>query len=430
MAGGEAAVVGDGLTKTRDKGAVVIIGAGIVGLSSAYFARRAAFDVTVIDRGDARGRASFGNAGVLAICDAVPLATPGVLKQIPGMMVSPSSPLKIRWNYLFALAPWLYHFVRSAMPRRVQAATDALASILSLASATHHEIASAAHAEGMLFPTGWLKANESERAFKNGAAERAVLADLGVPIRELESDAIDELVPGARGIFRRGALFTSCEQVRTPGAYVDAIAQACRDVGVRFVTGSVSGFDRVDGRIRAAITSSGPIDGDTFVVAAGAWSKDLCAAMGCKVPLDTERGYHLSMTHTGAPLLKVPLLWSEKSIVLSQYDDAIRMTSSVEFAGLRAPPDYRPIERTLSAVRKAMPGLKGAVERRWLGFRPSMPDSLPVIGRAPGTPNCVLAFGHGHLGLTLGPVTGRLVADELCGRVPKVDLRPFRVARF
>jgi D-amino-acid dehydrogenase len=415
---------------TGNTGAVVVIGAGIVGLSSAYFARRAGFDVTVIDRGDAAGRASFGNAGVLAVCDAVPLATPGVLRQIPGMLVSPSSPLKIRWSYLAALAPWLYHYARSAAPRRVRAATDALASILSLASAAHHQIASAAHAESLLFPTGWLKAYESERTFQSGAAERAVLARLGIPFQELGSDAMDELAPGARGVFRRGALFTSCEQVRTPGRYVDAIAQACRDAGVRFVTASVSGFQSADGKIRAAITPSGLVPADTFVVAAGAWSKDLCATVGFKVPLDTERGYHLTMTHTDAPLVMAPLLWSEKSIVLSQYEDAIRMTSSVEFAGLHAPPDYRPIESALSAVRRAMPALSGPVESRWLGFRPSMPDSLPVIGRAPGSTNCLLAFGHGHLGLTLGPVTGRLVAQQLCGSVPDIDLHPFRPDRF
>ena len=409
---------------------IIIIGGGIVGLSCAFHARRAGCRVTLVDPQIARDRASYGNAGVLAVCDALPLATPGLLGRLPTMLCSPASPLRIRLRYLPALAPWLYRFVRASAPHRVRAAAQALHGLLDAANAAHDEIMQAAGAGDLVVPTGWLKAYESEQAYRRVERERDTLRDLGVPMQELGRADLDALAPGARGLFRHGTLYTSCRQIRDPGEYVDRLQNACRNLGVAFVAGRATGFALREGSPAGVVLQDRSIAGDGFVVAAGAWSRPLAARLGCDVPLDTERGYHVMVSHDGEPLLHAPTLWAEQSIVMSQLGSGVRITSSVEFAGLRAPPRYDAIERILGRVRLAMPGLAGPVQGRWLGFRPSMPDSLPVIGRTPRHRNCWLAFGHGHLGLTLGPITGKLLARQLAGLPPAADLEPFTPGRF
>lgn len=409
---------------------LVIVGAGIVGLSTALHARRQGYDVTIIDPDDAHARASYGNAGVVAVCEVLPVATPGMLKEVPGMLLSPSSPLSIRWPYLPRIAPWMVRFLKSSSAGNVDKSSRALASILGKASQAHQELASLCGLDAMLFRTGWLKAYETEKAFRNAAAERAMVARLGVEARNLSRDEIDALVPGAPGLFRHATMYPACQQIRTPGKYVEGMAAACRQSGVGFVAGHARSLQFRDGLVSGVHTEDGTVHGDQFVIAAGAWSRALAGQAGADVPLDTERGYHVMVDHAGSALFEAPILWGEKSIVMSQFADAVRITSSVEFAGLQAPPRYRKIERLLQEVRTAIPKLSGTLSSKWLGFRPSMPDSLPVIGRSPTARNCHFAFGHGHLGLTLGPVTGKLVVQALGDARPDIDLAPFAPTRF
>jgi D-amino-acid dehydrogenase len=169
---------------------------------------------------------------------------------------------------------------------------------------------------------------------------------------------------------------------------------------------------------------------DVVVVACGAWSKALAGQLGERVPLDTERGYHAMFSLPEAPRLNSPVYWTERAVILSPMPNGLRMTSSVEFGGLDAPADYRQLNRLAAGVRRARPSAAAEVTSRWLGFRPSMPDSLPVIGATRRHANCFLAFGHGHLGLTLGPVTGRLVADLVEGLPPGIDSAPYAPQRF
>jgi D-amino-acid dehydrogenase len=216
----------------------------------------------------------------------------------------------------------------------------------------------------------------------------------------LSADDLADLLPGLRGIFARGTLYSDCVQVTDPGAYLERIAAACQSAGVTFAKGVAQGFTFEDGRASAVHTDAGPVRGDAFVIACGAWSKKLAEQLGEKVCLDTERGYHAMLKVSHPDLLRAPLLWHEKSVVLSQQAQGLRITSSVEFAGLDAPARYAALDRIVRSIVRAAPALEAPVESRWLGFRPSTPDSLPVIGRARQQPHCLMAFGHGHLGLT------------------------------
>jgi D-amino-acid dehydrogenase len=411
---------------------VVVIGGGIVGLSCAYFAKREGFDVTVVDPDVAEGRASYGNAGVLALCEKMPLATVELLLSIPKMMMSGNSPLTIRWNYLPTLFPWMVRFALASAPGNVRRATQNLHALMTGALDSHLELANAAGVRDILEKTGWIKAWEKAPADAT-SKERDILARLNVDMRDLSKFEISDLAPGFTGVFEAATLYRDCFRVASPGRYVDSIQKACASLGVAFVREKVTGFRYEDDVVKGAFLESAPgkIDGDFFVVAGGAWSKILAEMLGDHVPLDTERGYHFMLEVGESKLLRAPLLWQEKSIVLTQMEDGLRMTSSVEFAGLNAPARYENIEHTFASVQSIVPALSlTRVKSRWLGFRPSVPDSVPVIGRSAKHRNCIHAFGHGHLGLTLGPVTGRMVAEQLAGKTPDIDIQPFSPSRF
>ncbi|MEJ8798080.1 FAD-binding oxidoreductase [Trinickia caryophylli] len=410
---------------------VIVIGGGIVGLSCAFFARRSGHRVRVIDPDIASRRASFGNAGVLAVCETFPLATPALLRQLPSLLLSRDSPLQIRWRYIPVLLPWLIRFARSSAREPFLRAATALSSLLQTAVDAHAELAAGCSATELLAPTGWIKAYQSEEAYRSQGNERSELADWGVAMQPLGASDIDALAPGFEGVFTKATLFTDCQQVKNPGEYVARIADGCARQGVEFIRDSARGVVFTNGRLSAVRLSDGVVEGDSFVIACGAWSKALAAELGDNVPLDTERGYHIMLDAGHRTLLQSPLFWHEKSVVFSQLDYGLRMTSSVEFAGLDAPPAFGNIDRTLSAIRGIVPALAELpVDDRWLGFRPSMPDSVPVIGPSVRHPNCFLAFGHGHLGLTLGPQTGRLIAQAIQGRKTDIDLAPFSPSRF
>jgi D-amino-acid dehydrogenase len=410
---------------------VVVIGGGIVGLSCAFYARREGFDVTIVDPGVAEGRASFGNAGVLAFCEQLPLATPELIRELPRMLLSRDSPLTVRWRYFPAVLPWLVRFALASSSACVHRAMHSLHAVMSGALAAHQELAQACGAADMLAHTGWIKAWQ-QAPKQSTSSERDLLADLGIGMHDLSRAELADLAPGFDGVFEAATLFSDCYQVSSPGRYIASITAQCQAIGVRFVTGAVSEFCQERGAVRGVLTEAGSrIDADDFIVAGGAWSKRLAAALGDDVPLDTERGYHFMLDVGGSTVLRAPLLWQDKSIVLSQMEDGLRMTSSVEFAGLHAPPRYEKLERTFAAVRNTVPSLAHAqLNSRWLGFRPSVPDSVPVIGRSARHRNCLLAFGHGHLGLTLGPVTGKLVAAQLADRPTPIDLAAFSPSRF
>ena len=411
---------------------VVVIGGGIVGLSCGFFAKREGFDVTIVDPGVDEGRASFGNAGVLALCEQLPLATPKLMLQLPKMLLSSNSPLTIRWRYLPTLLPWLVRFALASSSGQVRRATQSLHAVMSGALDAHKEIATAARARNMLAQTGWIKAYEKAPR-RMASKERETLTSLGVGMRDLSAQELTDLAPGFQGVFEAATLYSDCYQVASPGKYISSITDACAAMGITFVRGKATDFCFEGGAVRGILTDGNPgrIDADQFVIAGGAWSRRLAARLGDDVPLDTERGYHFMLDVGDSTLLRTPLLWQEKSIVLSQMEDGLRMTSSVEFGGLEAPPRYDNIERTFASVQNTVPALaRTSVRSRWLGFRPSVPDSVPVIGRSAKHANCLLAFGHGHLGLTLGPVTGKLITSQLAGKPPAIDIGPFSPSRF
>jgi D-amino-acid dehydrogenase len=408
---------------------IAVIGAGIVGVSCALRLQRDGHDVTLIDPRAPGTSTSFGNAGGIVTGAVVPNSTPALWRDIPRMLFDRDSAVRVRWRYLPRLAPWLIRFLLAGRHARVQAIADALQPLVSRAYDAHRELIALSGADDIVRPVGWLKVYETEAGFAGTGYDREIMQARGVRIDVLEPEEIRQLEPNLARRYVKGLFQPDSAFVASPYKLVQMHAAYFGRRGGDFAQERVRGIQPVDGGVRLDC-ELGIRDFDAVVVAAGAWSKELARQVGDRVVLDTERGYHLNLEPGAAGELRRPVVFPERGFVLAPMLDGIRLTSGVELAGLDAPPDFSRIRRLLPAAREALPGLSGRVTREWLGYRPSTPDSLPVIARSRRCSAVFYAFGHQHLGLTLGPITGRLVAALVAGRQPEFDLMPYRADRF
>lgn len=417
----------DADTETRPKH-VTVIGAGIVGVSAALYLQRDCHAVTLIDREGPAAGASYGNAGGVVSASSAPLGMPGLLRRVPAMLMDPQGPLVLRWRYLPAIAPWLLRLLLASRRPRVEGIADALVALNAGVEAAWRSLATQAGIGDLLRPVGWLEVFETDKGLASTAAERDLMTRRSVPHEVLNADELRQLEPALAPIFKYGFFMPGCLFVADPGRAVQSLAADFVQRGGRLVIRRVTGFG-LDGRPYQVLTDGGDaLETDAIVLAAGAWSRRLASQLGASVPLDTERGYHLMLPPLDSGLRR-PTIHGEQSFVLSPMEQGTRLTSQVEFAGLEAPADFRRVRGLLSAAKRMLPALEVEERSAWLGFRPSMPDSLPVIGPVDGLPDVYLGFGHGHLGLTQGPATGRILADLVAGRDPGIDLAPYRAGR-
>jgi D-amino-acid dehydrogenase len=408
---------------------IAVVGAGIVGVSCAVHLRRDGHDVTLIDPRAPGTATSFGNAGVIATGAVVPNSTPALWRDIPYMLFNRDSAVRVRWRYLPRVAPWLLRFLLAGRDAQVNRIADALLPLVTPAYDAHRELAALSGADDLVRPVGWLHVYETEAGFAVTRYDRDIMAARDVRCDVLGPDEIRQLEPGLANRFVKALFQPQSGSVASPHRLVQAHAVLFQRLGGSIAQERVRGVQPIEGGVRLDC-ELGFRTFDTVVIAAGAWSKELARQVSDRVILDTERGYHLNVEPGDAGELRRPVVFPERGFVLAPMLDGIRLTSGVELAGLHAPPNFARILRLLPAAREALPGLSDRVTRQWLGYRPSTPDSLPVIGRSPHSRAVFYAFGHHHLGLTLGPITGRLIAAAVAGRQPEFDLTPYRVDRF
>jgi len=428
---------------------VAIIGAGIVGCATALALALDGHRVTMFDPDSPGAGTSSGNAGGIVTGSVTPTATPEVLRALPSYLFDKSSPTVLRLRHSLKVLPWLFRFARAGLPAEVDRIAAALHPITSLALIAHRRLAAHAGAEALITQEGWLKVFASEKGFAASAFDRRLLDRFGVNYAVLDRKAVTDLEPNLNpDLCAIGLHQPDCGFVRYPKGLAQAYFDAAARLGathqrqrVRGVArgGQSSGVARGDrsGSARGGQggvtvhTESGPQVFDRLVVAAGAWSATLVRQLGDRVSLDTERGYHIGFGPQSEGLMRGPVVLPEMSMVLSPMRGGLRLVSGDELAGLTAPPNYSRIRALVPAARRALPALhKVAPETEWMGFRPSTPDSLPVIGPSPKGDDIIYAFGHGHLGLTLSAITAQMVADTIAGRPLEIDATPYCVSRF
>lgn len=406
---------------------VAIVGAGIIGLAIAFQLASGRRDIVVIDPNDPGSGASYGNAGTLAPYACVPVGNPDVLRNLPGLLVNADSPLAVRPAALPALLPWLSRFLWQSMPVRARRNAYALAELLKDAMPTWRELAEQARLSDLLRHEGCLYLYRGKMPREDGEWGARLRNELGVRQERLTSEEVARLepaLPRASG----GILFPDAAHIVDPAAMTSRLAAAATAKGALFERARVDRLEPQDGgRIRLTCRDR-TIEAHTVVLAAGAWSRDLAEQAGEDIPLDTERGYHIEFAMDACPI-KRPVSPVDLGFYVTPMAGRLRVAGTVELGGLSAPLNPNQIALLERGVRKLFPDL-GAVQSRWLGFRPSLPDSLPVIGPSRRCPSLIHAFGHGHLGMTLAGVTSRIVAGLIEKRNDVPNLDAFRPDRF
>jgi len=409
---------------------VVVIGAGIVGLACAWSALRDGLSVTVVDRDFDGDRTSHGNAGGIAVTESTPIAVHGLYGKAIRWLCDPLGPLALNWKHLPAALPWFVEFRRAGKGERFRQISQALAR---LNNRVYDDIVPMFEDVGFLdhfYRRGALTVYETDEAFAADQREWRFKRELGVRWRAMTAQEVRDCEPSLAPVFRHGVFLDDWAHIGDPKLLVTRLRARVQQLGANLVTGGVRALDTSDRTAPAALTESGArVTGRRVVVATGVWSAQLAQSVGDRVLLDSERGYNTTLPAHGVSLSR-EVIFAERKFVATPLDIGVRIGGAAEFAGLKAPPNYRRSDALLALGKQFLPGIddRGAV--KWMGHRPSTPDSLPVIGRSPNAPAVVYAFGHGHLGLTQSATTGALVADLLADRQPTIDLSPYSISRF
>ena len=408
---------------------VVIVGAGIIGIAAAAYLAEAGLAVTVVDRTGVCEETSSGNAAALAFADVLPLAHKGLMRKLPQWLGDPLGPLAIPPAYLPKLAPWLIRFWRAGDTSRYDASLAAQAAMMGLAETEWAGLTQRSGTGGIVREEGSLELYEGEAEFRASLPGWAARDRFGIEYRHLQGEELAAWQPGLSPQFTHGTLVPKWKMVADPRLHGKAIWHYAEARGAGFVRGDVALVMASGDRIVVHLRQGRTMSARNVVVAAGAWSHLIARQLGDVIPLETERGYNTTLPKSAFDV-KRELIFSGHGFVVVPLDTGVRVGGAVEFGGIRRPPNFARAKAMLGKAKRFLPGLDPTGGREWMGYRPSLPDSLPVIGRARANANVVYAFGHGHLGLTQAAATARLVRDMVSGAKPAIDLAPFSPQRF
>jgi D-amino-acid dehydrogenase len=409
-----------------------IIGAGIIGVSTAAFLQRQGYRVTIVDRLPPGEGCSFGNAGGLAYGEIMPTIHPRMFAKIPGWLLDPLGPLTIRWSYLPKALPWFMAAARNGLPSRINAITCARADLgLRVISDFETLLKAAGHHDLMVYRET-LRLFDNEKQFNGEAEERAIKKSHGFECQTFTGNEAREMEPAIAKHISHGAFHGGWYFVKNPERVVKSIAEQVMRDGGEIANDDVARIELEGPRAAALHLKSGRTLGlDRLVVCAGAYSHLLAKLLGEKVLLEAERGYHMVLPNSGISLSR-SLTYARTPGAVTPMDMGLRLAGTDEFAGLDAPENWARADALWSIFKTLLPELNAPDEAttRWMGRRPGTPDSLPVIGPSRTCSNVWYGFGHGHMGLTWGPSTGRLLSEVMSGNRSNIDLTPFRIDRF
>lgn len=407
---------------------IAIVGAGIVGLAATHALLDGGHQVTLVDPGDNENRPTNGNAGWIAHTDIMPLASPKAWRNLPRWMMDPLGPLTIRPSYLPALAPWLFRFVLASSPARIKSSITAIRSINAQALPAWKALLASLNLDH-LREKGILSVWRDKAHFAAAGDVLARQREFGIPLEVLSPEDLKALEPALHNVAAAVLYPTACN-VSDPALLAADLLRLALERGAVQVKAKALAVEPASDTIRIRVDGAEDVTADRVLISAGVWSRELAKQLGDSIPLDTERGYNATYA-SGTFGVNRPIVFEGEGFVVSNLDTGDRVGGAVEFAGTTAPPNHERTTAMITRLKRFLPHFdETQPARRWMGFRPSIPDSLPVIGQASRDKRVVYAFGHGHHGLTQAAITARLVAELIEDRPASIDLTPFSAQRF
>jgi D-amino-acid dehydrogenase len=407
---------------------VTVVGAGIVGVCSAAWLQREGFKVTLIDAGPVGEGASFGNAGNLSPGAVVPYLIPGFMKELPGWLAQ-DGPLAVRPGYVLKALPWLMQAVKSSGEEAALKTSRAMHELHKGTLIAYDELTRGTEAAALIEHCGQLYVSRQPNAARGSALAQRMREIAGVKCITLDHMEIRELEPALAPVFKSGMLLPDNGRCKNPHQLVRAIAHEAERNGATIVRGRVQGFQNNATGVTAIIVDGVAHPVERMVIAAGAASGRLSAQLGTPLPVEAERGYHITIADPGV-MPRIPVSNVDAKFVCSPMNVGLRVAGTAEFAGYDAEPNWRRAALLEAQARAMFPGVRMEQVTRWMGRRPSLPDGLPVLGAAPKFGNAFFAFGNSHFGMSAGPVMGKVVAELVAGRKAGIDIAPFSPARF
>ena len=407
----------------------IVLGAGIVGTSIALQLAKRGLGVTLIDRAGVGEQTSYGNAGLIEGNTIFPPAFPSDIGALARIALKRASEANYHFSFLPQALPWLMAFRAASRPQRLAETARLMRPLYARAVAEHEALMAEAGATHYLRKTGWLKVYRSERSFAGLRPEFELAAQFGLPLQVLDPAGAQALEPSLNAVFAHAVFWPQAASLSNPLGLTRAYEARFRTLGGVTIAGDARSLHRVGDRWRVE-SNEGGIDAPEVVVALGPWAPDLLGPLGLKLPLMVKRGYHRHFQAQGNAALVRPVLDADAGYLITPMQQGIRMTTGIEFAARDAAPSPVQFERIMPRARELFPLGQRADDKTWLGCRPCFTDSRPVIGRAPGLAGLWLAIGHAHWGLTLGPVTGRMITEMMTGAPPFCDPAPYGAERF
>jgi len=408
---------------------VTVVGAGIVGVCSAAWLQRAGFKVTLVDSGAAGEGASFGNAGNISPGAVVPYTIPGFLKEVPAWLFDPEGPLAVRPRYLLKVLPWMLTAVKSSKAEPALKTSRAMRDLHRGTFDAYDALTRNTEAAALIERSGQLYVSTRPDAALGSQIAQFMREAAGVKVVPLREAEIREAEPALAPIFKSGMLLPDNGRCKNPFQLVQILAREAERAGATIVRGKVTGFHTNGDRVVGIVLGGEMRPVERVVIAAGAASGRLSAGLGTPLPLEAERGYHITIADPGV-MPRIPVTNLDAKFVCSPMNVGLRLAGTVEFAGMDSSPNWKRAALLEAQARRMFPGVRMERVTRWAGNRPSLPDGLPVLGAAPGFANAYFAFGNSHFGMTAGPVMGKLIAEIVAGRKPEIDISPFSPVRF
>jgi D-amino-acid dehydrogenase len=421
--------MGGQLSKIVTGQSVIIVGGGIIGINAACFLAEAGYAVTVIDRDGICEGTSAGNAAALAFPSILPLAQKGMLKKVPGWLIDPLGPLTIPPAYFFKVLPWLIKLIKESAPSKREDAIIAQAAMMQLSQVETFALSQRAGTSSMIRNYGSLELYTNAATFSSARRDWDVCAKYDIPFEHVSGARLAQLQPGLSPSVIAATFSPSWSWVSNPKDFGKALMAYAQRLGAKFIQGNVRALHADSGSANIQLSDGHTLHATYVLNCAGAWSHKLAATIGEYMPLETERGYNTTLP-ASAFETKHMLIFGEDGFVLTPLSNGIRIGGAVELAGLTRPPNFKRADAMLTKAQRYLPDLNTDGGTRWMGYRPSLPDTLPAIGRSKASQHIIHAFGHGHLGLTQAAATGRLLRDIVSGQAHPIDITPFNPHRF